>query len=79
MHRDLFHSPQGSQEDRECPQGGLAGKEKAGHEARLIETSRGAAYGTELDQAEVSPDSKPSEKVTTARGSKSTLRSSNRA
>ena len=42
--------------------GGRGTKEKAGREARLVSKVKGASYGTVLDQAEVSPDSKPSTK-----------------
>ena len=51
-----------------CPQGGPQTGEWGG-----------ASYWTVLDQAEVLPDSKPSERIATARGSKSKVRSSNRA
>ena len=53
-------SPVGSQQDRVLPLGAsFQSKEKAGREARPEELDTAHSYGTVLDQAEVSPDSKP--------------------
>ena len=59
-------SPTGSQQARRLPLGlALQSNEKAGREARPEKQSERSGYWTVLDQAAVSPDSKPSVKIDT--------------